>query len=143
MRERRLAALVALGVVVVSGLAVHALGPAGSATDITGDALYAVAAYAGLVLLFPRWRRLVVGAVAALWCVGVELLQLTGVPVALADRFPPIALVLGSGFDARDLLVYLCAVGVTVAVDRVGGVLAARSATPRGGPRAKPPEPPG
>lgn len=127
---RRPAALAALVVVVATGLVVHAVGPPGAPTDIAGDALYAVAAYAGLVLLFPRAARATVGALAGVWCVGVELLQLTGVPVALAQRLPPVALVLGSGFDARDLVVYLTAVMAALGLDRA---VAARAERRRAG----------
>lgn len=115
---RRLAALVALVAVVAAGLAVHRLLPASVASDVAGDALYAVAAYTGLVLLLPRARRPILAAAAALWCIAVELLQLTGVPVALAERVPVAALVLGSGFDARDLVVYVLAVVSALGVDR-------------------------
>lgn len=117
MRRRRLAALVALAAVIAAGLLVHKALPGSTATDVAGDALYAVAAFTGLVLLFPRAPRLALAGAAAVWCVGVELLQLTGVPLALAERVPPVALLLGTGFDARDLVVYVCAVAVAVAVD--------------------------
>ena len=117
MRRRRLAAAAALVAVIAAGLTVHKALPESTATDVTGDALYAVAAYTGLVMLLPRAPRLALAGVAALWCVGVELLQLTGLPLALAERVPPVALLLGTGFDARDLVVYLCAVAVAVAID--------------------------
>jgi len=117
VRRRRLAALVALAAVIAAGLLVHKGLPGSTATDVAGDALYAVAAFTGLVLLFPRAPRFALAGAAALWCVGVELLQLTGVPLALAERVPPVALLLGTGFDARDLVVYVCAVAVAVAVD--------------------------
>ncbi|CAH0243027.1 DUF2809 domain-containing protein [Microbacterium sp. Bi128] len=114
--RRRIAAGAALLAVVAAGLTVHAA-PGSVVTDIVGDALYTVAVYAGLVMLLPRVRPVVLAAVAAAWCVGVELLQLTGLPAAWADAFPPIALVLGLGFDARDLLVSLAAAAVAVGVD--------------------------
>lgn len=138
---RRLAALVALVAVVAAGLAVHRLLPASVASDVAGDALYAVAAYTGLVLLLPRARRSILAAAAALWCIAVELLQLTGVPVALAERIPVAALVLGSGFDARDLVVYVLAVASALGVDRAvsgarGRRAEAMAAPPRAGDRA-------
>lgn len=114
---RRLAAAAALAACVAAGLAVHALVPDGAVGDITGDALYAVAIYAGLVLLFAPVRPLVLAATAAAWCVGVELFQLTGVPLALAAAFRPAALVFGTGFDARDLAVYPAAIAVAWAID--------------------------
>lgn len=118
---RRIAALVALAAVIAAGLAVHLLLPSSVASDVTGDALYAVAAYSGLVLLLPRAPRPVPAAGAALWCIGVELLQLTGIPLALAERMPIAALVLGSGFDARDLVVYVLAVASAMGVDHAAG----------------------
>ena len=115
--RRRLVALAALVVVVAAGLFVAKVLPSSMTTDIAGDALYAVAVYTGLVLLLPRIRRVVLAIAATGWCVFVELLQLSGLPVALAERIPPIALVLGTGFDARDLVVYASAVLVAAAAD--------------------------
>lgn len=115
--SRRLAAFVALAAVVAAGLAVHRLLPDSVASDVAGDALYAVAAYTGLVLLLPRAPRPVLAAGAVVWCVAVELLQLTDLPIALAERMPIAALVLGSGFDARDLVVYVLAVAGALGVD--------------------------
>lgn len=125
---RRLAAVLALAVVVAAGLAVHRLMPSSVASDVAGDALYAVAAYTGLVLLLPRARPLVLAAGAVVWCVAVELLQLTGVPITLAERMPVAALVLGSGFDARDLVVYVLAVASALGVDGVVTRVRARRA---------------
>lgn len=132
MRRRRLAALVALAAVIAAGLLVHKAVSGSTATDVAGDALYAVAAFTGLVLLFPRAPRLVLAGAAALWCVGVELLQLTGVPLAIAERVPPVTLLLGTGFDARDLVVYVCAVTVAVAVDVAVSRLLPRATAPTG-----------
>ncbi|WP_121151702.1 DUF2809 domain-containing protein [Microbacterium sp. AG1240] len=120
-RRRRLAAAIALVVIVAAGLLVHRAAPSSPATDVAGDALYSVAVYTGLVTLFASGRRSALGALAVVWCVAVELFQLTGVPVALAAAFPPIALVLGTGFDARDLVVYPLAVVVAAAVDAMVG----------------------
>jgi hypothetical protein len=105
-QRRRLTAVLALAGTIITGLAIHALLPDTDATDIVGDALYAAAAYLAAVLLVPRIPALAVGALALTWCVGVELFQLTGIPLALGASFPPAMLVLGTVFDARDLLVY-------------------------------------
>lgn len=113
------AALAALVAVVVAGLIVSRALPSSSATDIAGDALYAVAAYTGLVLLMPRAPRWAIALAAAGWCVAVELLQRTGLPFALAEHVPLVALVLGTGFDVRDLVVYILAVIAVVSIDRV------------------------
>lgn len=64
----------------VAGLAV-----AGSdlvVADKLGDLLYAALATFGAWLLTPRARAVVLGGVAAVWCLAVELLQLTGLPAA-------------------------------------------------------------
>lgn len=107
-----------LAAVIAAGLAVHALLPDTAATDIAGDALYAVAAYGAVVLVAPRLGALAAGAIAAAWCVGVELFQLTGLPLAWGAQLPPVMLLLGTVFDARDLIVYLVTVAVVAAGDR-------------------------
>ena len=104
---------------VAGGLAVHSLAPDGAASDIAGDALYAVAAYLATVIVVPRLRTPLVAVVAAAWCTFVELFQLTGIPLTLGAEFSPIMLVLGTVFDARDLVIYLVAVVVVALVDAV------------------------
>ena len=116
-RDRRILAAVALAVVIVTGLGVHVLLPDTPATDIAGDALYAAAAYAAIVLLAPRQPPVLVGIVAGAWCVAVELFQLTGVPLAIGAVLPPVMLLLGTVFDARDLVVYVGAVVAAAAID--------------------------
>lgn len=117
LARRRLAAAAAVLCLVLAGLAVHLLLPDSAFSDIAGDALYAGAVYAGLVLVAARWHPLVVGAVALAWCVGVELLQLTGMPERIGGVFPPVMLVLGTVFDARDLVVYAVAVAAATILD--------------------------
>ena len=115
--RRRLAAA-ALGVItVVAGLAVHALLPDSVVTDVAGDALYALLIVLGVIVVAPRMRSLAVGAIALVWCAGVEIFQLSGLPVRWAEHVPPVALVFGTGFDARDLLVYAASIAVAVGVD--------------------------
>lgn len=122
-RSRRLAAGCAVIAVVAAGLFV-ARGLSDSiATDVAGDALYAVAVYTGLVLLWPRARRMLLAAGAAGWCIAVEFLQLSGLPAVLAERMPPVGLVLGSGFDVRDLVVYVLAAASAAGVDAGVGAL--------------------
>ena len=104
---------------VVAGLAVHLLLPDTDTTDIAGDVLYAVAAWGVVVLLAPRWSALAVGAVAAAWCVAVELFQLTEIPESIGAVFPPAMLMLGTVFDSRDLWAYVLAIAVLVVLDRV------------------------
>ncbi|NQW87394.1 MULTISPECIES: DUF2809 domain-containing protein [unclassified Frigoribacterium] len=99
------AATVALGV--VAKLAVPGL-----TGDLLGSALYTVllALLLALVaprLVAPRLAAPVAAGAATAASVGIELLQLTGLPAAAADAFPPAAWVLGSTFVATDLLGYL------------------------------------
>ncbi|WP_439594148.1 DUF2809 domain-containing protein [Microbacterium sp.] len=115
--KRRAVAAIALASVVVIGLAVHALLPDIAATDIAGDALYAAAAYAGTVLLAPRLKPWLAASIAGAWCIAVELFQLTGIPLALGGSFPPAMLLLGTVFDARDLVIYVAAVVVAAVID--------------------------
>lgn len=103
--------------VVAAGLLVHTRLPDSAATDIVGDALYAAAVYFAIVVVLPRWRSAAVGAAAAAWCVAVELFQLTGLPERWAGEFPPVVLVLGTVFDARDLVVYVVTIAVVTVSD--------------------------
>ena len=57
----------------------------------------------------------------------LELFQLTGLPLAWGTRFPPVLLVLGTVFDARDLLVYVATIMLATAVDALLG----RASRPR------------
>lgn len=123
MRRRGVGA--ALAVVVVGlGLAVHRWAPESAASDVAGDALYAVLIFLLVVVVAPRLASAWVAVIAGAWCVAVELLQLTTLPTAAAAAFPPIALVLGTGFDPRDLVVYTVAVAGCALVD--AGVRARR-----------------
>ena len=117
VRARRAVGAAALAGAVAVGLAVHTLLPDTDATDMAGDALYAVAAWALVVLLLPRRHPVLAGAIAAAWCVAIELFQLTGVPETVGAAFSPAMLVLGTVFDARDLWIYIVTIGVLVAVD--------------------------
>ncbi len=115
-RGRRTAAVFALVIVIVAGLCVHLFLPDTAATDIAGDALYAVAAYAFVVAVAPRLVPLWAGGISATWCVAVELFQLTGIPLAISS-FTPAVLVLGTVFDARDLVIYVSAIIVAAGMD--------------------------
>lgn len=127
MPHRRVIGLVALVLVVAAGLAVHVVLADTAATDIAGDALYAIAAYLIVLVVAPRWHPLVVGSVAGMWCLTVEFFQLTGIPEQLGAAFPPAMLVLGTVFDPRDLVVYVVAVVGMAVLDLVISRLAARN----------------
>ena len=115
--NRRRASFAALAcATIVVGLLVHLRGAAlrPAARDALGDALWAVmiAWWAGA--LAPSARLVVrsVGAYAV--CVGVEVSQLYHAAALDAVRATVVGrLVLGSGFDPRDLVAY--AVGVAIA----------------------------
>ncbi|MDD7930627.1 DUF2809 domain-containing protein [Microbacterium sp. NM3R9] len=115
--RRRVAALIAAAVTVAAGLLVHRALPDSAASDIAGDALYALLIYALAVGVAPRARVGVVAAAAIGWCVAVELLQLTGIPERAGAVFPPAMLVLGTAFDPRDLAVYAVTVVAAAGAD--------------------------
>jgi hypothetical protein len=115
--RRRLVAAALLAGVIGAGLAVHVLLPDIASTDVAGDALYAAAVYLATVIVTPRLPPLAVAAIAAVWGVAVELFQLTGIPLELGAAFPPSMLVLGTVFDARDLVVYVVSTATIGAVD--------------------------
>jgi hypothetical protein len=106
-RRARFAAL-ALSTIGI-GLLVHgrgaALGPV--ARDVVGDALWAAMILWWIGAVAPRARLVVRSAVAYVICAGVEVSQLYHAPALDAARATPIGhLVLGSGFDGRDLPAY-------------------------------------
>ncbi|MCL7382062.1 DUF2809 domain-containing protein [Streptomyces sp. 35G-GA-8] len=119
------AALVTVG----AGLGIRGVGAGtGAVAKYGGDALYTVLVYTLVVLVAPRVRPLVAGAVALGFSWAVELLQLTSVPAELAARSVLARLVLGSTFNAPDLLWYavgaLCAWLVHARVARRGAARA-------------------
>jgi hypothetical protein len=115
-RSRAVLGVVAL-VVVGAGLAVARLG-GGPWADPAGDALYAVLVYVLVLLVAPRVAPWVAAVVATGLCVVVELLQLTGVPAAAVGQVPALRYVLGTTFNAVDLVVYAAAAAVAMLVDR-------------------------
>lgn len=103
-------------VVVIAGLAVR-LAFDGAWTGPVGDALYAVLVFLGVAFLLPRRSPWVVGALALAVCAAIELFQLTGLPVAWAEAFPPARLVFGTTFTAADLGLYAVGVAAATAAD--------------------------
>ncbi|QNA93043.1 DUF2809 domain-containing protein [Microbacterium sp. Se63.02b] len=114
--RRRIVLLVLAAVTVAAGLIVHRT-VTGVPGDIAGDALYAVLISLLVALVAPRAHPAAVAVIAFAVCAAVELLQLTGLPRELASVFLPTTLVLGSGFDARDIVVYAVAVAATALTD--------------------------
>ena len=126
MSRRRVAFIALAGATIAVGLLVHrrafALGPA--ARDVLGDALWAmmIAWWAGA--LAPSARLVVRSAVAYAVCVCVEVSQLYHTPALDAVRATTAGrLVLGSGFDPRDLVAYGAGVALAALLE---AALAAR-----------------
>ena len=123
--------------IVVAGLVVHGLPGASALSDIAGDALYTALVYLGVVAVWPRWSPAVAGAVAAGWCVAVELFQLTGLPARWGAAWSPAALVFGSAFDARDLVVYVATAALVAGADAAGESVASALTRRRRSPAAR------
>lgn len=106
----------ATAIVLASGLTVHFGGAAlpADVRDVAGDALWAAMIWCGIGVLAPTWSLARRTTAALLVCVGVECGQLWHTPTLDAVRATTLGhLVLGSDFDARDLVAY--AVGVLAA----------------------------
>jgi hypothetical protein len=135
--RRRLVLAVLAAATVGLGLLVHrsVSGPVG---DVVGDALYAVLIYLLAAFVAPRARPLRPALIAFTICAGIELLQVTGLPRLWAAEFPPIGLVLGAGFDPRDLVVYAVAVIAAAVVDET--IARRRGSRAPGNATGRPPE---
>ncbi len=130
--RRRIVASIAAAATVAAGLGVHRFAPDGAPSDIAGDALYALLLYLLAVVLVPRRAVWVPAVIAWVWCTTIELFQLTGLPLAWGEAAPPLMLVLGTVFDARDLVVYAVTVLAAAAVDRLSGAALRRARRGRG-----------
>lgn len=105
-------ALITIGVGLLVHLQGNVLGTA--AQDITGDALYAMMIAWWVGVLVPDARLPSRSAISFAICATIEFSQLWHAPLLEAARATHIGrLVLGSGFDARDLAAY--AVGIMMA----------------------------
>lgn len=107
---------------IVLGLLLHrGVIPFGAnAKDVLGDALWAAMMVWWISAVVPEARLVARGSVAFGLCVAVELSQLLHTPALDAVRQTTFGrLVLGSGFDARDLLAYAIGVVVAVLLERV------------------------
>lgn len=137
-RRRRAALALAAVVVLALGLAIR-LVLEGPWTGPAGDVLYAVLVYLVIAFALPHLSPVSVDVVAVAVCVAVELFQLTGLPAAWGQAFPPVRLLLGTTFTAADLPLYALGGAVAAAVDAAVRRLSRRGA-PRGprAPRATP-----
>ncbi|WP_406146774.1 DUF2809 domain-containing protein [Streptomyces sp. NBC_01012] len=111
---RATAAAAAL-VTVLAGLGVRSAVD-GDVAKYAGDALYTVLIHTLVVLVAPRVRPLTAAGAALAFSWAVELAQLTGVPAELSRRSALARLVLGSTFNAPDLLWYVAGAGLAWAV---------------------------
>ncbi|PRY65379.1 uncharacterized protein DUF2809 [Glaciihabitans tibetensis] len=113
---RRLVLLILACGTIALGLGVHWALP-GSAGDFAADALYAVLIYFLVGVIAPRAPALLLGAVSFGFCLGLELFQLTGIPLIWADAFTPASLVLGTTFVTRDIVAYAIGVALIACLD--------------------------
>ncbi|MFB7228421.1 DUF2809 domain-containing protein [Streptomyces fimicarius] len=115
----RAVAAVAAVATVAAGLGVRA-GADGAFAKYAGSALYTVLLCALVAFCAPRARPAVVAGAALAVSWSVEFAQLTGVPAELSAHSTAARLVLGSTFNAPDLLWY--AVGAAAAWSVHAGV---------------------
>jgi hypothetical protein len=109
-------------VVLASGLAVHFGGAAlpTNVRDVAGDALWAAMIWCGFGVMAPSWSLMWRTASAYTVCLSVECSQLWHTPALDAVRATTLGhLVLGSDFDARDLVAYAAGVLLAALVERV------------------------
>ena len=84
-----------------------------------GDTLFALAAFLGVGILFPKWTTLRVGVIALLFAFAIELSQLYHAPWVDAIRDTRIGgLILGYGFLWTDLLCYVVGIALGGALER-------------------------
>ncbi|WDG29463.1 DUF2809 domain-containing protein [Streptomyces sp. CA-278952] len=107
-------------VTVAAGLAVRA-GADGAFAKYAGSALYTVLLCTLVAFCAPRARPAVVGATALGLSWAVEFAQLTGVPAELSAHSAAARLVLGSTFNAPDLLWYAVGAACAWAILRAAG----------------------
>ncbi|WMX45141.1 DUF2809 domain-containing protein [Streptomyces roseicoloratus] len=91
--------------VVAAGLGIRSVGR-GPVAEHAGDALYTVLVLTLVVLVAPRIRPGIAASAALGFSCAVELFQLSGIPAQLATHAPLARLVLGTSFNAPDLLWY-------------------------------------
>jgi hypothetical protein len=111
-------------VTIAIGLLVHLRGAAlgKNARDVAGDALWAMMIVWWVSALAPAVHRTARGAVAYAVCVTVELSQIYHGPTVDAIRATTLgSLVLGSGFDPRDLAAYAAGVVAAMLIDAALG----------------------
>jgi len=114
-RNRRMLLAAIAGLIVITGLLVR-FATTGIVADFVGDALYAVLAYLVVSVILVRRTSRQIAVIAVLFCMAVEFLQLTSIPGALAEVFPPSRYLLGTTFSTLDLVAYIVGVLTAAAV---------------------------
>lgn len=122
LRRTRILAAAAAGLTLCAGLGVRGVAD-GDAAKYAGDALYTVLLCTLVVLLAPATRPPVAAGVALALSWAIECAQLTGVPAELAERSLVARLVLGSTFNAPDLLWYAVGAGLFLLFFRIRTVV--------------------
>ena len=123
-RHRRLFHAGLTMTVLVMGLMVHRanLGLSAVFRDVLGDALWALMMFHALGAAFPRLRLATHVIVSLVLCFAVEFSQLYHTPWLDELRATvPGHLVLGSGFDSRDLVAYTIGVLAGWCIERARG----------------------
>ncbi len=83
---------------------------------LLGDACYAGAVYLVIGLAVPRLSGATLGFVAFAICLGIELFQLTGIPLHYR-HIPPVRWLLGTTFGWIDIAAYAVGCAVPVLID--------------------------
>ena len=97
----------------------HGFGLPAPARDILGDALWAAMIFWLSALIAPHASAVARASVAVAVCLAVELSQLIQHPAFTAVRSSTLGhLVIGSDFDARDLLAYLAGIAGALILER-------------------------
>ena len=115
MNRNRLKYLIAAVVVVCLGLASRRYADLlpHIVASYAGDTLWALTAFLGIGILFPKWTTLRVTLAAMLFAVSIELSQLYHAPWIDQLRHTTVgALILGQGFLWSDILCYAVGVGL-------------------------------
>ncbi|ROQ36554.1 uncharacterized protein DUF2809 [Frondihabitans sp. PhB188] len=138
-RRRSRPLLVAAGVGVVALGVAAKLAVPGLAGDLLGSACYTGLLVVVLAVARPRWPGPALAAAALGVSAGVEFLQLTGVPDAVANAVPLSRWVLGSTFEPSDFAGYAAGAALALVLDAVVHAASrnrtSRSSSSRGEPR--------
>jgi len=130
-RTRARAIYVAAAVsTIVVGLLVHVGGAtlAPALRDVLGDALWAAMITWWVGAIAPDLRLLTRGAIAYAICAAVELSQLYHTPAIDGIRNSTLGqLVLGTGFDPRDLLAYAAGVAAATLLEAAARAAGSRA----------------